>query len=157
MQHKVWKATRENSDSAIVRFSGKYEFLSNFYQCRVCYCFELYPSVEHAFQALKTLDEGHRAEIRLASTANEARRLGKRAPLRPDWEDVKRDVMMSLLNAKFSQNHMLRDRLEDTGDCLLIEGNTWHDRHWGAVWSDALEAWEGENKLGLMLMEIRDR
>jgi len=37
-------------------FREKYFFLSNFYECKICYEDEYYASVEHAFQAAKTYD-----------------------------------------------------------------------------------------------------
>ena len=43
-----------------------------------------------------------------------------------------------------------RQRLLDTGDRELIEGNTWGDRFWGVCRG------EGENKLGRILMRVRD-
>lgn len=43
-----------------MRFRGEYEFLSNFYNCYIEYGGKVYPSVENAFQASKTLSEEER-------------------------------------------------------------------------------------------------
>ncbi len=40
----------------ITSFSGKYRWLSNFFPVSICYDGITYPSVEHAFQAAKSLD-----------------------------------------------------------------------------------------------------
>jgi predicted NAD-dependent protein-ADP-ribosyltransferase YbiA (DUF1768 family) len=43
----------------------------------------------------------------------------------------------------------MREMLLLTGDCELVEGNTWGDKFWGVC--DG----EGENHLGKLLMKIR--
>ena len=60
-----------------------------------------------------------------------AKWLGRKVPLRPDWELVKYDVMYEVCMAKFTQNPDLLSKLLSTGDAELIEGNTWGDRVWG--------------------------
>ena len=59
--------------------------------------------------------------------------------------------MEEVVRAKFSQNPELLQRLIDTGDMELVEGNRWHDAYWGVD----LATGEGENHLGLILMKIR--
>lgn len=49
---------------------------------------------------------------------------------RPDWEDVKVDIMLGLLRQKF-QHPELGAKLLATGDAYLVEGNTWGDTFWG--------------------------
>ena len=126
-----------------------YEFLSNFYPATVRLDGVEYPTVEHAYQAAKTLDETERRHVRSASTPDEAKKRGGRVTVRPDWEDIKVSVMRDLLRQKFS-DATLRDRLLGTAPHPLIEGNTWGDRFWGVC--DG----EGQNWLGRLLMEIRD-
>ena len=71
--------------------------------------------------------------------------MGRIVELRPDWENIKINVMASLVAQKFMQPH-LRDMLLATGDAKLIEGNTWGDRFWGQC------SGVGENQLGKILM-----
>lgn len=47
------------------------------------------------------------------------------------------------------------DALLNTGEAELIEGNTWGDKFWGAVWDKEL-GWVGQNWLGKLLMEERE-
>lgn len=133
----------------IDRFTEKFRFLSNFYPAQVIFDNVVFPSTEHAFQAAKTLDLGDRRRIRQSKTYSQAKKLGSKVKLRPGWEGMKYNVMKELLRQKFSRNP-LRERLLDTGDAKLVEGNTWGDRIWGVV--DGV----GANLLGKALMEIRD-
>lgn len=138
--------------SAITSFRGDYSFLSNFFLIEIVLDGERYPTVEHAFQAAKTLDKEQRRTILQAETPAKARRLGRKVALRPDWDQVKFDIMLDLLRQKFSQPD-LRQRLLETGDAELIEGNAWGDRIWGCVLVEG--QWVGENHLGKLLMKVR--
>lgn len=136
----------------ITRFLGQHYFLSNFYPGEITWEGETYPTVEHAFQAAKTPDPQERKAIRQAVTPAAAKQLGRKVHLRPDWEQVKFDILFELLQQKFSQAE-LRQLLLDTGDAELIEGNTWGDRLWGCVLVDG--QWVGQNQLGRQLMRLR--
>ncbi|HRY15457.1 MAG TPA: NADAR family protein [Candidatus Competibacteraceae bacterium] len=136
----------------ITSFRGEHAFLSNFQAVEIVYEGKPYPTVEHAFQAAKTLDPGERETVRLAKTPTLAKRLGRRVTLRRDWETVKVAVMRELLRLKFQQP-ALRERLLATGETRLIEGNKWNDRTWGCVWVKT--QWVGRNLLGQLLMEVR--
>ena len=78
--------------------SGTYGFLSNFWPVQVDLDGILYKSVEHAFQASKTIDPVERERIRDTFYPSEAKRLGKQVTLRPHWDDF-RLVSMRLLLA----------------------------------------------------------
>ena len=136
--------------NTIDQFSKEYHFLSNFSAAEVWYDGESYPSTEHAYQAAKTLDLTWRRAIRLAATPNDAKRLGRKAPIRPGWDDMKRDVMYTVVRQKFMQHPGLSQLLLDTGHAELIEGNWWGDRYWGVCNGT------GENNLGKILMAVRD-
>lgn len=131
-------------------FSGYNRFLSNFYEAEVVLDGDIYPSVEHAYQASKTLDLEYRELIRKAVSPVKAKSLGKIVPMRTDWEDVKISIMRDLLRQKFSHD-FLRSKLLATGDQPLIEGNYWGDRFWGQDLSGV-----GLNWLGRLLMEVRN-
>jgi len=137
----------------IYTFSGKYRFLSNFYPCAIRYLQETYPSVEHAYQASKTPDPESKKKILLSKSPAEAKRLGKKVPLYDDWEELKVKIMFELLWRKFSDHPRLKEKLVNTGKVILIEGNNWGDRFWGAVFTDY--GLVGNNVLGKLLMMIR--
>ena len=130
-------------------FSGQHRFLSNFYAVLIQYDGTTYPSVEHAYQAAKTWDLSQRAAIQRAPRAAVAKAIGRRVPLRTDWDEVKVQIMGLLLRKKFEHPN-LRAWLEATKPHELVEGNTWGDRFWGVCQGDGL------NMLGKLLMEIRD-
>lgn len=139
-------------ENVINRFDGEYSFLSNFYQCPVTYDGIAYGSSEAAFQAQKTLDVGKRkyfATLDPSKSKREGRRL---VDLRSDWDDVKDKVMYDIVMAKFIQNPNLADKLLDTGDKKLVEGNSWNDRYWGMDY----ECTVGRNQLGKTLMAVRE-
>ena len=133
---------------AIDSFNGQYRFLSNFAACKVTYEGLEYKSTEHAYQAAKTLNAEARRKIREAKSPGEAKRLGKTVYLRPDWEEIKFEIMENLLRQKFNQPDFKRALL-NTGNIELIEGNTWGDTIWGVCKG------KGQNHLGKLLMKVR--
>lgn len=131
-------------------FIDQYSFLSNFYPSMVKLDGIYYNTVEHAYQAAKTLDIGQRELIRIQPKPGIAKRLGKLVTQRPDWEEVKLSTMRDLLEQKF-QDAILKKSLENTKPHELVEGNTWGDVFWG-VYNG-----EGQNHLGKLLEEIRGK
>lgn len=134
----------------IDKFEGDYRFLSNFWSVQVQYNGVVWPSAEHAYQAAKFNDPKKTAKILANQDPKSAKRYGKTKGLRPDWEEVKVDIMRDIVRAKFDQHHMLMDKLKTTSPNELIEGNWWGDTFWGVCNG------KGENLLGKILMEIRD-
>lgn len=133
-------------------FAGPYEFLSNFYISPVWG----YPSVEHAFQAAKTAPE-NRVPFRDPNmTPRQAKNAGRKLELRPDWEEIKVEVMRLCLARKFAPGTELSSKLVMTEDAMLVEGNNWHDNIWGQCSCPDCKWIEGANLLGTLLMEIRD-
>lgn len=140
---------------AINDFHGKNFFLSNFYESPLWYNGKLWPTVEHAFQAAK-VDAETAEKIHKAKTPGEAKRLGRQGKMRPDWDDVRVKVMDECLMRKFLSNEELLQKLLDTGDEELIEGNTWHDQFWGDCNCPKCANKPGQNMLGQCLMILRD-
>lgn len=135
--------------SKIDRFSGSYQFLSNFYICDIVYDGLTYPSVEHAYQAAKTLSIADREVIQQTISPKIAKKLGKHLEIRSDWNDIKLSIMTELVYQKFTVHNELADKLMSTADAELIEGNWWGDRYWGQC--NGI----GENYLGKILMSVR--
>ena len=138
----------------IVEFDGENEFLSNFYHSPIFYEGIVYPTNEHFFQAMKTLDLAERQRIANAETPGMAKRMGRNVLLRPDWEQVKVDVMRTGLMLKFT-DAALAEKLLATGDEELVEGNWWHDQTWGSCFCPDHCRTPGRNLLGMLLMELR--
>lgn len=137
----------------IREFREEYRFLSNFVPARVEFEGREYISVEHAYVASKTLNDVLRFEISAIPTAGKAKEFGKFLDLRPDWEEVRVDIMRSLLKQKFNQAPY-EEALISTGKEELVEGNKWHDNFWGSCICVNCGD-KGKNMLGKLLMEIR--
>lgn len=138
-------------NTPITSFSGEFEFLSNFYPVDIIHEGLVYPSVEHAYQAMKTFVPSERNRIRLAKTPGKAKRLGAKVVLWDTWDMYKEEIMMHFCYDKFdrAKNPDLVKRLLQTESRTIIEGNTWGDTYWGVCKG------EGLNKLGEILMDIR--
>ena len=92
-----------------------------------------YPSSEHAFQAAKTFDIEERKKFQKYSTPKSAKQHGRKVKLRPDWENVKIQVMKNIVKDKFTRNEDIRQLLLATEDAHLEEGNFHGDKFWGTV------------------------
>lgn len=135
----------------IDKFSGEYEFLSNMYPCKVTYNGITYKCSEAAYQAQKQ-PEVAKAFMNVDGYA--AKRMGKELKLRLDWEEVKFITMAKIVFQKFTQNKDLAEKLLNTGDAELIEGNWWGDTYWGICTNKKYDH-VGENYLGKILMYVR--
>ena len=135
--------------TTIDRFMDDYEFLSNYHRSPIEVDGIVYATVEHAFHAAKTFDLEEKRAIARAATPGDAKRMGRKVQLRPDWEQVKVGIMEELVRLKFTTHADLLAKLQATGDAELIEGNWWKDTFWGVCRGT------GQNQLGLILMKVR--
>ena len=135
----------------INNFSNEHRFLSNFYPSKIKFDGIEYPSIEHAFQAAKTLDYDKRLEISKLKYPRQAKASGRKLKLRKNWEHIKISIMYTLVMSKFHEDPNLTRKLLATGNKELVEGNTWGDDYWGMC-SD-----NGLNMLGKILMVIRSK
>ena len=145
-----WTAVEINHPMTIGQFVGDYEFLSNFYPVSIEHKGMVFMSLEHAYQAAKTRRVAERRWIADSMSPGQAKKRGHMVGLRPDWEQIKVQVMEELLAIKFS-NPMLRRKLLLTKNAHLIEGNHHKDTFWGRV------GVVGENHLGRLLMKLRGK
>lgn len=126
---------------------GEHAYLSNFHYAPFEADGLMWPTVEHYFQAMKTLSLYDRKVVSRLETPGEAKRAGRSLQLRSDWENVKVDVMRDALRHKFTQHPDLAEKLLATGDEVLHEDSP-TDKIWG--WRD-----NGLDLLGKCLMEVR--
>lgn len=144
-------------EEPIMTFRGEFDFLSNFFPQPIVLEGEEWQTSEHAYQASKTLVDEERRQIRDAPTAGKAKRLGKRkedggiVTLRSDWNVVRVGIMYAIQEAKFSVP-ALEQKLLNTGNLRLVEGNAWGDTFWGVD----IHTGVGQNMLGKLLMQIRE-
>ncbi len=115
--------------------------------CVIQYQGVLFLSLETAYQAAKS----GQWDLFVNLNGYQAKRLGRKLPVREDWNDMRLEVMRELLAIKFAPGTVLAAKLLATGYQKLVEGNTWNDKFWGVC----LRTGEGENHLGRLLMEQR--
>ena len=134
----------------IEQFAGEYRWLSNFWPVTIQYEGITYPSIEHFYVAMKTTDIELRREISELESAGRAKRFGRKIDIRPDWDDIKIQIMEFGLRQKYSQEPF-KSKLLSTVGLDIQEGNTWGDTFWGVD----LNTGEGQNILGKLIMKIR--
>lgn len=133
------------------KVGDKYGEFSNFYPSPLVLFNEVWPTVEHFFQASKFHDFGVWDRIKVMKSPMDAAKEGRSRAniLRDDWELVKDTVMHNGVRAKFLQNPVLKKVLLETGDSLIIE-HTVNDNYW----ADGGDG-SGKNLLGQILMKVR--
>lgn len=106
---------------------------------------------EHYFQAQKFLAEADKEAVFCAATPFAAAQIGRERhrSFRANWEDVRDNVMLDVLRAKFTQHVDLREILLSTQGAALVE-HTKNDRYWGDGGDGA-----GKNMLGTLLEQVR--
>ena len=132
-------------------FRNEYFFLSNFAPATFTYRGIAYLNAEAAFQAQKCQTEEEKLLFSNLSPGS-AKKIGKKVSLRSDWEEVKETLMEEIVREKFLQNPSFAKDLKNTYPLDLKEGNTWNDTFWGI----SNKTGEGKNRLGYILMKIRE-
>lgn len=130
---------------------GPHGYLSNWSDHAIEVDGVMWSTVEHYFQAMKFPDDPkHRERIRGAVGPERAKAVAyESAAVRTDWLEVRDEVMLAALRAKFGQHPSLRRQLLATGDEELVEANP-NDAYWGDG-----EDGSGENRAGTLLMGLR--
>jgi ribA/ribD-fused uncharacterized protein len=131
-----------------------YGCFSNFSPHQIYLQGKKWPTVEHYYQAQKfvgTVDAVLIPVIHVAQTPAEAAALGRdqTRQVRPDWEQVKTQVMREAVLQKFLTHLDIQSILISTGDELIVE-NSQADYYWGCGGDKT-----GQNHLGKILMSVR--
>ena len=152
MEHKNWL---EIPDAiGFYRTTGDYAYLSNLYPCHVVFEGKRFPTSEHAYQYGKFVDR------KVADWAMQAPKPHLLCIVAhglfsydvvKNWNENKVSRMKNVLMAKFTQNESLRLKLLGTGNAILVEKSK-TDSFWGCGKNG-----NGQNTLGLMLMETREK
>ena len=139
-------------NNKIKEFQGEYRWLSNFWPVEIEYKGRFFSNVENAFHSEKSNDEKFKDFCASESDPKIVKKAQREmVELREDWEEVKENIMEDLVRIKF-QNLEMKEKLLNTGDMEIEEGNTWGDTFWGVD----LETGEGKNRMGKIIMKIRD-
>lgn len=145
------------NDNEINQFDGPYAFLSlahmsnesfdyrgvSYATYAGAYCAQLKPEFQHTFAHLTNPYD----VFQLANTV-----------LKPEEKTdiIAVENMREIINYRFSIPHF-RSQLEKTGNFKLTFGNYFHDNFWGQCLCDDCKSIRGENVLGKMLMDERNK
>ncbi len=136
----------------IDHFRGEYAWLSNFTPCIIELDGFTYPTSEHAYQSCKSDDiEWKRFCANPINSTGQCKRQSKKIRILKNWEQIKQEKMLVILEQKFS-DEPFKSLLLGTGDAEVIEGNNHGDDYWGVPFDTG----KGQNKLGIILMNIRE-
>lgn len=142
-------------------------FCSHFYPAPIEVDGQWWRTAEHFYQAQKSFDPEYVLAIRTAVTPGHAKRLAASPDLprrisarswfrknqkkpRPDWLEVKVEIMRIADTAKFLQHPDLAARLLASGDAEIVEDSR-TDAFWGTGADGARQNWAGR-----VLMEVRE-
>jgi len=82
-------------------FQGQYKFLSNFHKKELTFRGEHYATSEHAYQAYKTTNNEDHRLVQSQSSPRMSKKYGSLIKCRKDWENIKYDLMLEIVRAKF--------------------------------------------------------
>lgn len=140
----------------ITSFRGTYIFLSNFYNCSFEYNGQIFYNSEQAYQYMKAETEEDKMEILRIKSPVLVKKFGHSMKINiKEFYKKKLNVMKDILLIKFS-NNILKEKLKNTGNKIIIEKNYWHDNYWGSCICKKCENILKQNHLGKILMEIRE-
>lgn len=135
-----------------MEFRGQNYVFSN--NCQTPFDHEIGGVVYH-FQCAEAAFQAERAPSRASEfvglTGSEAKDLGKKMKkkdVRPDWNDVRTDVMDRVLMDKFSRDDLFA-KLWAAGDSITMDVS-YPDRYWG------LYEGRGQNQMGKSLSRVRE-
>jgi hypothetical protein len=136
----------------ISEFKNEFRWLSNFAPVKIKLGIGIFPSVEHAYQSMKTKDDT-KWKVFCACEPSPAivKKQSQQIKLRENWDEIKDLIMMLCLQQKYNQSPY-KEKLIATGEEEIQEGNWWGDVYWGVD----LKTGQGQNKLGKMIMQIRE-
>jgi len=143
-------------------FRNEYAFLSNMTKTPITFDYQGYrfimPSSENAFQAMKVYVSDAPLDVKLTwlkqveeAEPKDSKALGRKLPINLEaWGEMSGKAMRQVLLEKFARGSHFADLLLATGEVELVEDNNHGDTLWGAVNG------VGENRLGKILMDVRD-
>lgn len=114
---------------------------------------DLWPSVEHYYQAMKFAPGGLRNAILEADHPAKAEKIAKKHKKaeRKDWKQVKKIFMTRGLYIKCCTHPEVSEALLATGDQVIVE-QAQYDYYWGCGRDG-----RGNNAYGKVLMEVRGK
>lgn len=148
-------------------FFGDSSPFSNFYKHSYDFDLVIVPTSEHAFMVLKALefnDSDAAMEILSVKLPYQAKKIGRKVKNYDDkhWALARYNCMLRCVEAKFRSSEYLTKYILNTNDKILVEASP-YDCIWGIGLAEDNpnrfdeSYWRGQNLLGEVLMEVRDR
>jgi|SRR3989344_6148102 len=136
----------------VLFYEREFYVFSNFSSFAVEWKGVLWMTSEHAYQAAHFTDEAMIEKIKNARSAHDSKKLveANQGKKRPDWKDIKLQVMEEIVRAKLSQHAYIQKKLLQTGSREIIEDSP-KDAFWG--WGPNKD---GNNHLGKIWMKLRE-
>lgn len=155
----------KETDTHIYFFSDK-DYLSNFFYSNFIINGTKYICNEQYIMAQKSLlfgDIESYENIMKCKKPYDMKKIGRKVKNFTDdiWIQHRNNILQYGLNAKFSQNDVLRAKLIATGNKILVEASPYY-KIYGVGLSETNEKifdeknWRGENLLGNTLMTVRN-
>lgn len=139
--------------SQVISFlETRFHYLSPFSAHRIEVWGEVFPTVEHAYQAARILPGPERQKIVDAPSPLDAWREGQKYKNTPHLlvkSFDKEAVMEELFRAKLAQHLDIAEILRETGDVILVK-----DHPVDAFWGTGPDG-NGENRMGRLWMKLR--
>ncbi|MBP7005846.1 NADAR family protein [Patescibacteria group bacterium] len=132
---------------------NRFHYLSPFSAHRIEIWGEIFPTVEHAYQASRILPGPEREAIKQASSPMDAWREGQKHKNNPDLAVPHFDkdaIMEELFRAKIAQHSDISIILKESGDRGLLKIYA-TDYYWGTGKDGS-----GENRMGKLWMKLRN-
>lgn len=141
-------------ENPVLFYAGEFGyFMSNFSAFMFDWRGKLWPTSEHAYQASKFTDPAIQKLVRTAYSAHDAWSIPRQPHfkklIRPDWNEVKVEIMEIIVRVKFAHHPFIYEKLLQTGNRPLVE-NAEADAFWGRG-----PDWQGRNELGKIWMRLR--
>lgn len=157
----------KKSNASTLAFGGtlsEYCAFSNWCPSPINYNGNMYMNLEQAYMHTKAIENDDMVaaqKIRYTTDPREVKKIGSAITLKDAdrWNEMKGDLMMKLVRAKFTQNPQMRKELLDTGTKRL--GETGRDSYFSVglpfTHTRILEtgAWTAESHLGKALETVR--
>ncbi|MBU0977032.1 MAG: NADAR family protein [Nanoarchaeota archaeon] len=148
------KVNQPGPEDKIFFYPKEFYVFDNFSSFQVNYNGVVFPTSEHAFQAMRFIKTSPEIfeKIKNARSAHDAQKIAFENQEKgdPDWDKKMRDVMKDILKNKIDQHPYVLKKLLQTGNRKIIE-DSWRDSVWG--WGDDKH---GQNLLGKIWMELRE-
>lgn len=156
-QIKQFRDPQLATDGSVVGcYEREFYMFSNFSSFQVKWRGIVWPTSEYAYQAAKYIDHDDEF-VKLiinARSSHEAFKLAKSSEgvqrRRPDWAEVKDEIMLDICRHKLIQYDYIRQKLLDTADVPIVEDSP-VDSYWG--WGADRQ---GRNQLGKTWMKLRE-